>query len=104
MRIPACIGAGLKDVRATFPDKRKTGGVYSLADLGMSGFSLVLMQSDSFLVYRRALEDGLKRSNCQTLCWIRSIPRFCSRPSTRSSPRLALVRGCGHSSASGGAR
>jgi hypothetical protein len=74
VRILDTLIAGLKDVCATFPDKRKTGGVYSMADIGMSGFSLFFMQSDSFLAYQRALEEGQKRSNCQTLFGIGKIP------------------------------
>jgi len=30
----------LKDVCASFPDKRKGDGIYSMADIGLSAFSL----------------------------------------------------------------
>jgi hypothetical protein len=66
--------AGLRDVCATFPDKRRSDGVYSMADIGMSAFSLFFMQSDSFLAYQRSLEEGRKTSNCQTLFGMAKIP------------------------------
>lgn len=66
--------AGLKDVCAGFPDKRKQAGVYSMADIGLSAFSLFFMQSESFLSYQRSLEEGRKTSNCQTLFGMAQIP------------------------------
>jgi len=42
--------------------------------LGLSAFSMFFMQSESFLSYQRALENGQKRSNCQTLFEIGKIP------------------------------
>jgi hypothetical protein len=66
--------SGLKDVCAAFPDKRKSAGVYSMADIGLSAFSLFFMQSESFLSYQRALEEGRKTSNCQTLFGMAQIP------------------------------
>jgi hypothetical protein len=50
----------LKDACAAFPDKRKEAGVYSMADIGLSAFSLFFMQSESFLSYQRSLEEGRK--------------------------------------------
>ena len=35
---------GLKDACAAFPDKRKGEGVYSMADIGLSAFSLFFMR------------------------------------------------------------
>ena len=58
--------ADLKAVCAAFPDKRKSEGIYSMADIGLSAFSLFFMQSDSFLAFQRTLEEGHKTSNCQT--------------------------------------
>ena len=52
---------------AAFPDKRKSEGIYSMADIGLSAFSLFFVQSDSFLAFQRRLEEGHKTSNCQTL-------------------------------------
>ena len=66
--------SGLKNVCAAFPDKRKSEGVYSMADIGLSAFSLFFMQSESFLSYQRALEEGRKTSNCQTLFGMERIP------------------------------
>jgi hypothetical protein len=44
--------SGLKDVCAGFPDKRKGGETtYTMADIGISAFSLFFMQSESFLSY-----------------------------------------------------
>lgn len=66
--------AGLKDVCASFPDKRTEAGVYSMADIGLSAFSLFFMQSESFLSYQRSLEEGRKTSNCHTLFGMAKIP------------------------------
>jgi len=74
VRILDTLLAGLRDVCDTFPDKRKTEGVYSMADIGMSAFSLFFMQSESFLAYQRSLEEGSKTSNCQTLFGMKGIP------------------------------
>ena len=50
--------SGLKQVCSGFPDKRKGGDVtYSMADIGLSAFSLFFMQSESFLDYQRGLEQ-----------------------------------------------
>jgi len=65
---------GLKDVCAAFPDKRKDEGVYTMSDIGLSAFSLFFMQSESFLSYQRALEEGRKTSNCRTLFGMAKIP------------------------------
>jgi hypothetical protein len=65
---------GLKDVCSAFPDKRKSDGVYSMADIGLSAFSLFFMQSESFLSYQRSLEEGRKTSNCRTLFGMAKIP------------------------------
>ena len=65
---------GLRAACAAFPDKRKGGGVYSMADIGLSAFSLLFMQSESFLSYQRSLEEGRKTSNCHTLFGMAKIP------------------------------
>ena len=65
---------GLKDACAAFPDKRKGEGTYSMADIGLSAFSLFFMQSESFLSYQRSLYEGHKTSNCQTLFGMAKIP------------------------------
>ena len=65
---------GLKDACAAFPDKRKAAGVYTMADIGLSAFSLFFMQSESFLSYQRSLCEGRKTSNCHTLFGMEKIP------------------------------
>ena len=65
---------GLKHVCAACPDKRKDAGVYTMSDIGLSAFSLFFMQSESFLSYQRALEEGRKTSNCRTLFGMAKIP------------------------------
>ncbi len=57
----------LEDVRsacAAFPDKRRGDVTYSMADIGVSAFSLFFMQSESFLAHQRALEEGRQRRCC----------------------------------------
>ncbi|MBF0252121.1 MAG: ISNCY family transposase [Alphaproteobacteria bacterium] len=62
-------------VCAGLADKRKgQGGRYTMADIGLSAFSLFFMQSPSFLAHQRALEEGHGRSNCQTLLGMAAIP------------------------------
>ena len=66
---------GVRTACAAFPDKRRGGGVtYSMADIGLSAFSLFFMQSESFLSYQRGLEEGRKTSNCRTLFGMTAIP------------------------------
>jgi len=64
----------VKDACAAFPDKRKSGGGYTMADIGLSAFSLFFMQSESFLSHQRSLEEGRKTSNCQSLFAMAKIP------------------------------
>src|SRR4051794_23447296 len=57
------------------PDLRQGGDTrYTMADIGMSAFSLFFMQSPSFLMHQRRLEEGQGRSNCQTLFGLNKIP------------------------------
>ena len=64
----------LHDACSAFPDKRKGAGVYTMADIGVSAFSLFFMQSESFLSHQRSLEEGRKTSNCHTLFGMAKIP------------------------------
>jgi hypothetical protein len=64
----------LKDACSAFPDKRKGEGDYTMADIGLSAFSLFFMQSESFLSHQRSLEEVRKTSNCQTLFGMAKIP------------------------------
>ncbi len=66
---------GVRAACAGFPDKRRgTGVTYSMADIGLSAFSLFFMQSESFLSYQRGLEEGCKTSNCVSLFGMTAIP------------------------------
>jgi len=59
---------------AGFPDRRRGDVTYSMADIGLSAFSLFFVQSESFLSYQRGLEEGRKTSNCQSLFGMKAIP------------------------------
>ena len=74
---------GLWEVCAAFPDKRKSEGVYTMADIGLSAFSLFFMQSESFLSYQRSLEEGRKTSNCPSTRIARSALRVACRATCR---------------------
>jgi hypothetical protein len=52
-----CLIAGLREVCAGLPDRRKgpRGDVYPMADIGLSAFALFFMGSPSFLAHQRAL-------------------------------------------------
>ena len=64
------------EVCAGLPDRRKGpgNGVYPMADIGLSAFSLFFMGSPSILAHQRALAEGYGRSNCQTLFRMSAIP------------------------------
>jgi hypothetical protein len=69
--------AELSEVCAGLPDKRKRprgDGDYTMADLGLSAFSVFFMASPSFLAHQQALAERHGRSNCQTLFGISAIP------------------------------
>lgn len=69
--------AELKGVCAGLPDRRKgprREGEYTMADIGLSAFSVFFMGSPSFLSHQRRLEEGHGRSNCQTLFGMTAIP------------------------------
>jgi len=69
--------AELRGVCAGLPDQRKgprRDGEYTMADIGLSAFSVFFMGSPSFLGHQRALEEGHGRSNCQTLFGMTAIP------------------------------
>jgi hypothetical protein len=50
------------------------GNGYTMADIGLSAFSLFFMGSPSFLAHQCILAEGQGRSNCQTLFGISAIP------------------------------
>lgn len=62
--------AGLRDRR----NGPRRDGEYTMADIGLSAFSLFFMGSPSFLAHQRALQRGHGRSNCQTLFGMAAIP------------------------------
>jgi hypothetical protein len=67
----------LREVCAGLPDKRvapRREGKYSMADIGLSAFSIFFMGSPSFLAHQRALQRGHGRSNCKTLFGMSAIP------------------------------
>src|SRR3954465_10732551 len=66
--------AGVRSACAAFPDKRRGEVTYSMADIGLSAFSLFFMQSESFLAHQRALVEGGKTSNCQSLFGMTAVP------------------------------
>ena len=68
--------AELREVCAGLPDRRKSPGDddYSMADIGLSAFSMFFMGNPSFLAHQRRLEEGHGRSNCQTLFGMSAIP------------------------------
>src|SRR5271166_1760870 len=69
--------AELHEVCAGLPDRRKgprRDRDYTMADIGLSAFSIFFMGSPSFLAHQRALEEGHGRSNCQTLFGMAAIP------------------------------
>jgi hypothetical protein len=66
---------GLRTVCGGFSDARRSTDVdYTMADIGLSAFSLFFMQSESFLAHQRHLERGQSTSNCHTLFGMKKIP------------------------------
>src|SRR6476659_6340581 len=66
--------AGVRSACAGFPDRRRGNVTYSMADIGLSAFSLFFMQSESFLAHQRALDERRKTSNCQSLFGMTAVP------------------------------
>jgi hypothetical protein len=66
----------LRDVCGGLPDRRQepAGCTYTMADIGLSAFSLFFMGSPSFLAHQRILGQRQGRSNCETLFGISAIP------------------------------
>src|SRR3954451_23405174 len=75
MKILDRLIGSLRGCCQSLPDLRQGGDVrYTMADIGLSAFSLFFMQSPSFLAHQRRLEEGQGRSNCQTLFGLDRIP------------------------------
>ena len=65
----------LRETFDGFTDPRRGKNTrYTLADAGLSAFSVFFMQSPSFLEYQRGLEQQGGRSNAQTLFGVHRIP------------------------------
>jgi hypothetical protein len=67
----------LSEVCAGLADQRKgprRDDDYTMADIGLSAFSIFFMGSPSFLAHQRALAEGHGRSNCETLFGMSAIP------------------------------
>ncbi len=65
----------LKNCCAGLPDRRTgANSQYSMADIGLSAFSIFFMQSPSFLSGQRSLETSGCSSNCQTLFAMAKTP------------------------------
>jgi len=65
----------LRERCGELPDKRSGNNVrYSMADIGLSAFSVFFMQSPSFLAHQRALAENCGRSNAETLFGMTTIP------------------------------
>ncbi len=73
MKILELLLDGLGAVCAGFADARRGEVDYTMADTGLSAFSLFFMQSESFLAHQRRLERGHGSSNCHTLFGMRKI-------------------------------
>ena len=74
MKIFESLLDGLRMVCAGFADVRRGDVDYTMADIGLSAFSLFFMQSESFLAQQRRLEQGHGSSNCHTLFGMKKIP------------------------------
>ena len=75
MRLLDDLLSSLRTCLEAFPDGRRgANGQYSMADFGMSAFSVFFMQSPSFLAHQRRMEEGHGRSNCQSLFGMGKIP------------------------------
>jgi hypothetical protein len=75
MKILDRLIASLRGCCQSLPDLRQGGDVrYTMADIGLSAFSLFFLQSPSFLAHQRRLAEGQGRSNCQTLFGLDRIP------------------------------
>ncbi len=66
--------AGVRSACASFPDARRGDVRYSMADIGMSAFSVFFMQSESFLAHQRSQEVGRATSNCRTPFGMAAVP------------------------------
>jgi hypothetical protein len=67
--------AALGERCAALPDRRTgSNSRYTMADIGLSAFSVFFMQSPSFLAHQRTLAENCGRSNAETLFGMTTIP------------------------------
>ena len=72
MEIVEVLLQGLREICSGFSDSRRSAdGSYTMADIGLSAFSLFFIPSESFLSHQKRLLEGRGISNCQTLELIR---------------------------------
>lgn len=64
----------LRETCSGFSDSRRSAdGNYTMADIGLSAFSLFFMQSESFLSHQKRPLEGHGASNCQTFFGMKKI-------------------------------
>jgi hypothetical protein len=67
--------AALGERCAALPDRRTgSNSRYTMADIGLSAFSVFFMQSPSFLAHQRTLAENCGRSNAETLFGMTTMP------------------------------
>ena len=77
MEIVEVLLQGSREVYSGFSDSRRSAdGSYTMADIGLSAFSLFFMQSESFLSHQKRRLEGYGISNCQTLFGMEKIPTY----------------------------
>ena len=75
MRLQDDLLSSLRTCLEAFADGRRGANrQYSMADFGMSAFSVFFMQSPPFLAHQRRMEEGHGRSNCQSLSGMGKLP------------------------------
>jgi hypothetical protein len=73
MEIFELLLVGLQTVCTDFPDARCSPDPklnYSMADIGLSAYSWLFIESESFLSYQQRLDKGPGTSNCHRLLGI----------------------------------
>lgn len=75
MRILEALLDGLRQACGSFPEMRQwRPDNLPITDIGMAAFSLLFMQSESFLSHQLRMEQGRNASNCKALFGIERIP------------------------------
>ncbi|WP_327754358.1 hypothetical protein VVT58_24285 (plasmid) [Sphingobium sp. SJ10-10] len=85
---------GLKEACAAFPDKRKSDAIYSMADIGLSAFSLFFMQFGIIPVLSALAGGGAQVVELPDAVRDGADPDRQSHPrDARSGPSLASAAG-----------